>query len=263
MNKTISIDDKYIDLLKDILKNGHKKGDRTGTGTISVFGREIRHNMSEGFPLLTTKKMSWKSIVTELIWFLNGDTNIKYLVDNGCNIWNGDCYKAYVKAMENHYISGGDVATMEQFIELIKTDEEFAETWGDLGPIYGAQWRNWRKKDGYVDQIKDLINQIKTNPDSRRLMVNAWNVGELENMKLPPCHFGFQIYTRELTFDEFWDRLTPKQMGSFTKPNEGETYSNIDSRVEIMNVIASHHNVPTRAISLKWFQRSVNDKSAA
>jgi len=187
MNK---LDKQYQDLLQDILDNGVEKKDRTGTGTISVFGRQIRHKMSEGFPLLTTKKMPWKTIVTELLWFLRGDTNIKFLVDNNCHIWDGDAYKNYQLLMIGN--EPEKILSMTEFIERIKTDDEFAKKWGDLGRIYGAQWRNW---DGYhnaigednrfiknmngIDQIQNLINDLKTNPDSRRLMVNAWNVADL------------------------------------------------------------------------------------
>jgi thymidylate synthase len=169
------LDLQYQDLLQHILDNGVEKKDRTGTGTLSVFGYQIRHNMKDGFPLLTTKKMAWKTMVTELLWFLRGDTNIKFLHDNGCHIWDGD------------YAKSG------------RTD-------GELGPIYGAQWRSWPAwiqgdlED--IDQIANLISELKTNPDSRRLMVNAWNVGELDQMVLPPCHYGFQVYTRELSIYE-------------------------------------------------------------
>ena len=193
-----NIDKQYQALLQDILDNGVEKKDRTGTGTISVFGRQIRHKMSEGFPLLTTKKMPFKTIVTELLWFLQGSTNIKYLVDNGCNIWNGDAYKNYKLKAENS--STYSKMSEEEFIQWIKMDKEFAEEWGELGPIYGKQWRNWKGfRHGWhdvakvidgsiephidwlngIDQITSLIYDLKTNPDSRRLMVNAWNVGEL------------------------------------------------------------------------------------
>jgi len=206
-----NIDEEYRQLLMDILINGVKKEDRTGTGTQSVFGRQIRHSMSEGFPLLTTKKMAWKSIVTELIWFLRGDTNIKYLVDNGCNIWNGDAWKNYINEFRRTCPKCPEI-TKEEFIDKIKTDDKFAKQWGELGPIYGKQWRKWNyqsKKNHYVmagqpthyniniDQIINLISELKSNPDSRRLMVSAWNVGELEQMVLPPCHYGFQVYTQE------------------------------------------------------------------
>ena len=220
-----NLDKKYIALLQDILDNGVEKKDRTGTGTLSVFGRQIRHSMKDGFPLLTTKKMYWKGIVTELLWFLRGDTNIKYLVDNDCHIWDGDAYKNY--AWKTSMDVDGQL-TKEEFINKIKTDDEFAKKWGELGPIYGKQWRRWSGalyinppsdkgesihqqwyRMGHnsvanktVDQIQNLINDLKTNPDSRRLMVSAWNVGELDQMVLPPCHYGFQVYTRELSYEE-------------------------------------------------------------
>ena len=192
-----NIDKQYQDLLRDILYHNNPKVDRTGTGTISVFGRQIRHKMSDGFPLLTTKKMAWKTMVTELLWFLKGDTNIKFLVDNGCNIWNGDAYKAY--KTKYGYDDIDSPLSMGEFITKIKTDNKFAKENGELGPIYGKQWRSWGAGFGNknTDQIQNLINDLKTNPDSRRLMVNAWNVGELDQMVLPPCHYGFQVYTRE------------------------------------------------------------------
>ena len=186
-----TLDKQYQELLEDILHNGVQKEDRTGTGTYSVFGRQIRHNMKEGFPLLTTKKMAWKTMITELLWFLKGDTHIKFLLDHNCNIWNGDAYKAYRKSVEEHYENGGDVAEMKQFIEEIKSGND--KEWGDLGPVYGEQWRSWNG----IDQIEELIYNLKNNPDSRRHMVNAWNVEDLDQMVLPPCHYGFQCYVRE------------------------------------------------------------------
>lgn len=150
----------YLDYLHHILTHGDKKIDRTGVGTLSVFGYQMRFNLSEGFPLVTTKKLHTKSIFHELLWFLRGDTNIKYLAENGVSIWN-----------------------------------EWADANGNLGPVYGKQWRSWQTQDGRViDQISEVIKQIKTNPDSRRLIVNAWNVGELDKMALPPCHLLFQFY---------------------------------------------------------------------
>ena len=208
-----NIDRQYKELSYYILNFGVDKVDRTGTGTKSIFGWQIRHNMKDGFPLLTTKKMAWKSIVTELLWFLRGDTNIKFLVDNGCHIWDGDAYKNYCNAYPNvektFKYEGSDIEvrkmTKDEFINMIKTDDEFANKWGELGPIYGAQWRRWGglqdltddDKPIYLDQIANLINELKTNPDSRRLMVSAWNVGELNQMVLPPCHYGFQCYVRD------------------------------------------------------------------
>jgi thymidylate synthase len=189
MNK---LDKTYTALLQDILDNGVEKKDRTLTGTISVFGRQIRHKMSEGFPLLTTKKMAWKSIVIELLWFLRGDTNIKYLVDNDCHIWNGDAYRNYLKKTtpdkdDPDYHETRVLVSMSEFINRIKTDDEFAKKWGELGPVYGKQWRSWetgfdafeRTEYKPIDQIANLINDLKTNPDSRRLMVSAWNVADL------------------------------------------------------------------------------------
>ena len=199
-----SIEEQYRGLLGSLLHNSNKKADRTGTGTHSIFGRQIKHDMKHGFPLLTTKKMAVKTMMTELKWFLKGDTNIKYLVDNNCNVWNGDAYKNYRNKFEPApYQFTPD--TMEEFINKIKTDDEFAEVWGELGPIYGKQWRCWRGIDTSemrtttynIDQIANLIKELKTNPDSRRLMVSAWNVGELSEMTLPPCHYGFQCYVRD------------------------------------------------------------------
>jgi len=203
-----NLDKQYQKLLLNILENGVEKSDRTGTGTLSVFGKQIVHNMNEGFPLLTTKKMAIKSIMTELKWFLKGRTDIQYLRDNGCKIWDGDFEKAG------------------------KED-------GTLGPIYGKQWRDW---DGN-DQIKNLIEQLKTNPDSRRLMVSAWNVGELEDMTLPPCHYGFQVYTRMLNLDERIDYL-----------NKTTLTKSRDWYHKQLNQIG----VPERTISLSWNQRSVD-----
>ena len=204
-----NLDLQYQNLLQDILLEGKEKTDRTGTGTISVFGKQIRHKMSEGFPLLTTKKMAIKSIMTELKWFLKGDTNIKYLVDNGCNIWNGDAYKTYQRACM--YELDRDELTMEEFVNKIKTDESFARVWGELGPVYGKQWRRIEKRHGSsptykVDQIKNLIELIKENPDSRRLMVNSWNPSELDEMVLPPCHYGFQCYVNDGKLSLMWNQ---------------------------------------------------------
>ena len=207
-----NLDARYQGLLEDILQWGVEKKDRTGTGTISVFGRQIRHKMSEGFPLLTTKKMHWNSVVTELLWFLRGDTNIKFLLDYDCHIWDGDAYKNYYYKEVPH----DHMLDKEDFIKKIKIDESFAKQWGDLGPIYGKQWRKWKYQenewyDGHthypeistsIDQISNLVQQLKTNPDSRRLMVSAWNVAELGQMILPPCHYGFQVYTRPTTREE-------------------------------------------------------------
>jgi len=267
-----TIDSKYQALLEDILDNGVEKQDRTGTGTISVFGRQIRHKMSQGFPLLTTKKMAWKTIVTELLWFLRGDTNIKFLLDYDCHIWDGDAYKRYYTEWSksipgdgtfssNEYSSSSKYEacnfTKEEFIKQIKTDNEFAKKWGDLGPIYGKQWRQWQgwmdmrgneKGSLWYDQILQLVHSLKTNPDSRRLMVSAWNVAELDQMVLPPCHYGFQVYTRELSIDERL-HLASKTYSVF----EPSDFHRVDHEE-----IDKLYPVPKRAISLMWNQRSVD-----
>ena len=271
------LDKEYQMLLEYILGNGVEKKDRTGTGTLSIFGWQIRHNMKDGFPLLTTKKMFFKGIVTELLWFLRGDTNIKYLVDNGCNIWTGDAYKRYYNSfpdVEKSFQYEGSAIetrrmTKEEFIEQIKTDDEFAKQWGELGPIYGKQWRSWGKlgylrmsdKDGnsyyqetkQIDQIANLISELKTNPDSRRLMVNAWNVGELDQMVLPPCHYGFQVYTRELSLEE---RVEHYCSQSWVLEHLKDSLRK--QTPEQKNAVLSVANIPTRAISLMWNQRSVD-----
>lgn len=216
-----SLDKQYQELLQDILENGSNRPDRTGTGTLSVFGRQLRHDMSGGFPLLTTKKMAVKTMMTELKWFLKGDTNIKYLVDNGCNIWNGDAYKAYLAKETTPGVPPHDhVLSYDQFVEKIKTDDKFARQYGELGPIYGKQWRNWKtfrsdnpnaiKKGSdsveYIDQIKDLIDGLRTNPYGRRHMVSAWNPGEMPRMALPPCHYGFQCYVNDGKLSLMWNQ---------------------------------------------------------
>ena len=255
-----NIDKQYQTLLQTILDFGVEKKDRTGTGTKSIFGYTIRHKMSEGFPLLTTKKMSWNSIVTELLWFLQGNTNIKYLVENGCNIWNGDAYKRYERVWNWDL---DEPLPMDKFIERIKSDDEFAKIWGELGPIYGKQWRNWKEgkyttplgldgpsiwEEG-IDQIQNLINELKINPDSRRLMVNAWNVGELDRMVLPPCHYGFQVYTRELTYKERYDYW-------FKNNYQQGMEKNYKIQPDFDNTY--YEPTPERAISLMWNQRSVD-----
>jgi thymidylate synthase len=272
-----SLDKQYQDLLQTIMDFGVEKKDRTGTGIKSIFGYTIRHSMKEGFPLLTTKKMHWKSVVTELIWFLRGDTNIKFLVDNDCNIWNGDAYKKY----EHHFAGWEDTPSIETFANEIKINPGFAKRWGELGPIYGRQWRHWGEwstieipkkilKPG-IDQILNLISELKTNPDSRRLMVNAWNVGELDQMVLPPCHYGFQVYTRELSETDRLKKinLVVKYQGNNCKIIDCH---NTNSELLILETLEGERIIyedqldepidyskfPTRAISLMWNQRSVD-----
>lgn len=248
-----SLDKQYQSLLRDILENGVTKSDRTGTGTISVFGRQIRHKMSEGFPLLTTKKMYFRGIATELLWFLHGDTDIRYLWKHNCHIWDGDWYKAYEKSCSSPY----SLEEMIKFgLEWEENPRHFHKSIWELGPIYGKQWRSWsagflEDKHGFgnIDQIKNLINDLKTNPDSRRLMVTAWNPAELDQMTLPPCHYGFQVYTRVLSLEERRALVTQEMFNQIYNAGGPETLSHSE---------CDQWNVPTRALSLMWNQRSVD-----
>ncbi len=202
MKKTENKTDKqYIALLKKIITEGNKKMDRTGTGTKSIFGHQMRFNLEDGFPLLTTKKLPIRSIIHELLWFLKGDTNLEYLAQNDVHIWDEWPYKGYLirnnlpvpKTNTQEWTDG-----LKKFVESIKTDPQFAKENGELGPIYGYQWRSWPTPEGrHVDQIKEVIKQIKETPDSRRIIVSAWNVADIEEMSksgLPPCHCLFQFY---------------------------------------------------------------------
>ena len=286
INMRNSIDKKYTDLQQDILDNGVIKKDRTGTGTLSVFGRQIRHDMSEGFPLLTTKEVHFKSVVGELLWFLSGSTDIRYLWRLNIHIWDGDWWKA------NKHKFG--VLTKKEAIQKLNNDPSygvgFSDEDFDLGPIYGKQWRSWKTfipyditKDGckvmtkIIDQFAVAIETLKTNPDSRRIMVNSWNVGDLDEMTLPPCHYGFQFWTRELTWEEFdvvvkqnVDEQTYKHYLEYSK--KVQEFKNLVSEQEYekaarvkserdelerkkLGVIKS---LPKRGISLMWNQRSVD-----
>jgi thymidylate synthase len=255
-----SIDRQYLDLLQDIMDNGVRKDDRTGTGTLSVFGRQIRHKMSEGFPAITTKKLAFKTMVVELLWFLRGSTDIRYLWENNCFIWDGDWYLSYCKQTSSPY----SLEEMKDF--ALNPDKHpirskfFSKDIWSLGPVYGHQWRNW-SGDNFIhgdfrngiDQIQNLINDLKTNPDSRRLMVNAWAVHDLSNMVLPPCHYSFQIYTRKLSKDERMDYWFKSR-----KPNR-DVCDEIDSSSEIeQHNYFDSANVPKRAISLMFNMRSTD-----
>lgn len=317
--KANKADQQYCDLLQDIENNGVRKSDRTGTGTKSVFGRQLRFDMKDGFPLLTSKKMFVKGILTELMWFLGkhmgmdqykylGRTNIRYLLDNECNIWVGDAYKRYCKECKlgNESLEHIDdwtlgnprgvvrLWTKHEFIELIKGDDDFAKKWGDLGPIYGQQWMSWGEHKAYspievlcepvktldelqdtllqegmcvvekpqkmvsqgvhgINQVANLIKELKANPDSRRLMVTAWNPSDLDESVLPPCHYGFQCYTTLLTD---WERY------AYMESTDPEAYKFMRGRMwtrpgmfrEFMDLMG----VPTRKLSLMWNQRSVD-----
>ena len=182
----------YLDFLKHILEKGAPKDDRTNTGTFSTFGYQMRFDLSEGFPLLTTKRVHVKSIIHELLWFINGDTNIKYLVDNDVRIWNEWPYEKFKKSPEYNN------ETLEEFVLKIRSDQSFADKYGDLGPVYGHQWRHFDgPNDVFRDQLGWVINEIKTNPNSRRLIVSSWNPTLIDQMALPPCHTLFQFYVRD------------------------------------------------------------------
>lgn len=182
----------YKDMIEHILQNGSQRGDRTGTGTISTFGYQNRYDLSKGFPLMTLKEVKFENIAYELLWFLNGDTNIKYLNDNNVHIWNPDAFRVYKE------VTNDEELTYKEFTHKIKTDEDFAHLFGDMGPIYGRQWREWESHSWgetiTIDQITNVIKQIKEDPNSRRMIVSAWNPGQLDQMGLPPCHTLFQFY---------------------------------------------------------------------
>ena len=285
-----NFDKQYLDLLQDVLDNGVTKETRNG-GTLSVFGRQIRHKMSGGFPAVTTKKLHFKGVVSELLWFLNGRTDLRYLLEHNNFIWVGDAYQSYCKrywelderdkieygsSYYNHETNEYEFETYskEEFVDYIKTDDEFAKKWGELGPIYGRQWRNWggytnelQQTTSYggsfggpthieygnivenevtgIDQIAEVIHKLKTNPDDRGIIVSAWSVSDLPNMTLRPCHNFFQFYTRELSLeerrDEYFERLDKPQV----LPRSMDSHEYFDS-----------FNIPSRAISLMFNQRS-------
>ena len=267
-------DKEYRKLLKEILDQGVIKGDRTGTGTKSIFTSTVKFNMSDGFPLLTTKKMFTKGIITELLWFLNGETNIKPLLEVGNKIWVGDAYKKYHKFalsleepnwdihIEDPVLNKTRPFNRQEFIDKILNDKDFADRWGELGPIYGKQWVECRgHQHGFeealdmnspvdevvtkpINQIQECIDKLKENPDSRRIIVNAWNPSDLPRMTLPPCHFAFQFYTEELTDGEILDISSQYGMDAL-KPEPREKW-------------IKDNNIPTRKLSLKWHQRSVD-----
>jgi thymidylate synthase len=262
MNKA---DKQYQALLSNIIENGRQKGDRTGTGTISIPFGVLDFNMSEGFPLLTTKKVFTKAIVHELLWFLKGDTNVKGLEQHNVSIWTSDAYREYTKEWmkQNPPMSGpytDKMMTKEEFTESVK----IGKGW-DLGPVYGAQWRRWKSYDKhkqspdefedviYIDQIQQVMDKLINNPDDRRIMVSAWNVAEIDKMALPPCHYGFQLYSEELTMDERL-KLGWKTGDDFKKSWSAESamLHYPDGHYEVLDKF----NIPKRSLSLIWDQRS-------
>lgn len=242
-----NVDKQYLDLLRDILQNGNIKKSRAGI-TKSLFGKTMRFDLKEGLPLLTTKKVFYKGIIHELLWFLKGDTNIKYLIDNNVHIWDDDAYRYYLEISKN-----SDKMTKEEFLNAVKEEKYFVfETEksgvlrgykaGDLGKIYGVQWREQGKNK--IDQIQNIINMLKNNPDDRRMILMAWNSNDLEKMALPPCHYGFQVYTRELSKIERLEYLCKISNGEYDewKDPSNETLDSL--------------NVPKRELSLSFNMRS-------
>lgn len=253
-NKVINnVDSQYLDLVGDIIANGNRKMTRAGM-TRSLFGKQLRFNLKEGLPMLTTKKMFSKGVIHELLWFLSGNTNIKYLVDNGVHIWDDDAYRFYLEYVNNIETLkkiGYIPFDKENFIKKVQeggalwigNEENYVQfnyIYGDLGPVYGKQWRDW---NGH-DQIQGVIDKLKNNPDDRRMMVSAWNVDEIEDMALPPCHYGFQFYTRELTYEE--------RVKYFHKKYKVRTFGPMTA--SMLNA----RGIPTRALSCMWNQRSVD-----
>jgi len=270
----MTIEEQYLALLTEVIEQGTHKGDRTGTGTRSLFGRQLRHKMSDGFPLLTTKHVSLRNVATELIWFLRGRTDLRWLLARNCHIWVGDAYqryRAYAGSLEepDYDVHVDDpresrirLMTRQEFIDEILQNDWFSGRFGDLGPVYGKQWRSWQVElehsDGVsyykhppIDQVERLIKDLKGNPDSRRMMVTAWNPSQIESMILPPCHYGFQLWTRELTINERIDHWF-----KHSKPNR-DVVDRVDAMTEDEKIRYLSH-VPSRAVSLLWTQRSVD-----
>lgn len=283
----------YQDYLWDILSEGHESGDRTGTGTIKSFGHQMRFDLTEGFPLLTSKTIDFENVARELLWFLRGQTNIWHLLKNDVGIWTGNAYARYKKAIEfAQKVSGfpdphekdPEMLKKDEFEQQILEDEEFAETWGDLGPIYGKQWRRFGEPDSehvmgrdeelsfiedrQVDQIARLVDGLQTHPDTRRHIVDAWDPAvhgiegktEAEDVGLSPCHYGFQCFTRELSYEEryeLWQESTSTENLSFalSKPPPGVSD---EEAVEDRHELFEEEGIPRRALSLMWNQRSVD-----
>ncbi len=235
------VDKKYIKLVNEIIDTGEEKNTRAGK-TKSLFGKQLRFNLKDGLPMLTTKKMFAKGVIHELLWFLRGDTNIKYLVENGVHIWDDDAYRYYLELFKQQN-TGKEPYSKEVFLKMVKL-EAFSDTlnkyhYGDLGPVYGKQWTDW----GGVNQVKQVIETLKTNPDDRRMMISAWNVDEIKDMALPPCHYSCQFYTKKMALEErvkwFEENIGPYEYG--------ENYELLDE-----------WGVPRRKLSCMWNQRSVD-----
>ena len=260
------VDEQYINLIKNIIANGEVKDTRAGK-TRSLFGEQLRFNLKNGLPMLTTKKMFSKGVIHELLWFLSGNTNIKYLVDNGVHIWDDDAYRYYLEL--NKYWRGvdglEDVYDKETFLKMVKLgsfSEEILNQdksryhYGDLGPVYGAQWVKW----GGVNQIENLINTLKNNPDDRRMIISAWNVDEISNMALPPCHYCCQFYTKKMTEAERWSYFENYMLEPDDEEGNFNLYTFKDDRYIDGSLLPylDRMGVPTRKLSCMWNQHSVD-----
>jgi thymidylate synthase len=248
-----NLDKNYQNLLQEVIDNGIEKDDRTGTGTLSLFGKSIQHNMREGFPLLTSKKMYFKGVVAELLWFLKGSTDIRELWKNNCNIWDGDWYKKYCTFKKQHNEEIKSLKFLKQ--DVLDTPKHYHNSFFDMGPIYGKQWRAWEKNHHrlenfkLIDQLQNCIDLLENNPDSRRILVNSWNPSDLDDMVLPPCHYSFQFYTRKLSYKERYDYW-------FSHNYETGFEYNSDDKIDFDNNY--WHKTPERALSLLWNQRSAD-----
>lgn len=265
----MNIENQYLDLLKDILNDNNTnrevfpRADRTGTGTIGVFGIQMRHNMYEGFPLLTTKKVAWKAVVHEMLWFLQGNTNIRYLLQHKVRIWSRWAYKYYCQEVKDGNTEDGRFSpeggiqaySLEEFEHEIIDDIDFANKWGDLGPVYGSQWRKWPDKDNsFIDQITQLIDDLKSNPYSRRHIVTAWNPAELEEMVisgLPPCHCLWQVNCRPLSIE---DRIS-----EYYSPGDRSDLGDLNNYSdEQIHLYLDEHQIPMFYLDLQLYQRSAD-----
>lgn len=257
-----NVDNQYLDLVNEVIEHGEVKKTRAGK-TRSLFGKQLRFNLKDGLPMLTTKKMFTKGVLHELLWFIKGDTNIKYLVDNGVHIWDDDAYRYFLELRERTYgpvnVESETVISKEEFLEGVKQQfkwEDIDYTWGDLNNVYGYQWTNW---NGH-NQIEEVIETLKKNPNDRRMIISAWNVGDIPDMALPPCHFCCQFYTKKMTEVERWNYFETHML---KEDNEEGRYNLYVSRGEnyLKGSLVSYlerMNVPKRKLSCMWHQRSVD-----
>ena len=270
--KNNNVDEQYLNLVNDIIENGEHKDTRAGK-TRSLFGKQLRFNLKEGLPILTTKKVFTKGIIHELLWFLKGDTNIKYLVDNGVHIWDDDAYRYYLELMKKYgivdptgiKIKVDNPVSKELFLELVKNGQPYNPgerigdknytfyRWGDIGPVYGKQWTDWNG----INQVKELIEKLKTNPDDRRLMISAWNVSDIPNMALPPCHYTMQFYTKKMSVTERMN-WAKKNFTTLVFDNFYNKCITTKGDDENIGKYLDELNVPSRKLSCMFNMRSVD-----